>query len=105
MSVSIGLLEEMILLIVLKEHEINGAAIVRAYESTFGKSISLPAVVVVLKRLERKGILESRLGEKLAERGGKRRKIYRATQTGYQLAAEIQNSRNEIWSAIPQFSK
>lgn len=103
MSLNIGLLEEMILLLILKEQETNGAEIVREYEKQFQKSISLPAVVVVLKRLEKKQILRSRMSEPSAERGGKRKKLYRATEMGYNLATEIQEARNQIWTAIPEF--
>ena len=103
MSLNIGLLEEMILLLILKEQETNGAEIVREYEQQLKKKISLPAVVVVLKRLEQKNILRSRMSESTAERGGRRKKLYRATEMGYNLALEIQEARNQIWNIIPEF--
>ncbi len=103
MSFNLGLLEEMILLVILKEGETNGAEIVRIYETSFKRSISLPAVVVVLKRLEKKGMLKSRMGEATPERGGKPKRMYQATQMGYNVALEIQQSRNQMWETIPAY--
>jgi PadR family transcriptional regulator, regulatory protein PadR len=97
---SIGLLEEMILLIVLKNSDINGAEVLRHYENLFNRSISLPAVIAVLKRLEKKGFLKSKTGEATRERGGKRKNLYRATSNGFKIAAMIQSNRNHLWSEI-----
>ena len=97
---SIGLLEEMVLLIVMREGAINGAEVLRAYTELFQRSISLPAIVAVLKRLEHKGFLESRMGESTAERGGKRKRLYEATNAGIQIVTSIQNNRNRLWAGI-----
>lgn len=97
---SIGLLEEMILLIVLKNSDINGAEVLRHYENLFNRSISLPAIIAVLKRLEKKGFLKSKMGEATRERGGKRKNMYTATSSGFKIAAMIQSNRNNLWSEI-----
>ncbi|MDN5204668.1 helix-turn-helix transcriptional regulator [Fulvivirgaceae bacterium BMA10] len=100
---TIGLLEEMILLIVLKNQEINGAEVSREYQEAFRKNISLPAIIAVLKRLEKKGLLTSHVGEPKKERGGRRKRLYEATLQGYEVVAEIQKFRNESWKNIPYF--
>lgn len=97
---SIGILEEMVLLIVMREGAINGAEVLRKYIELLNKSISLPAIVSVLKRLEQKGFLRSHLGEATNERGGKRKRLYQATQAGIAVTTEIQNQRNMLWSGI-----
>lgn len=97
---TIGLLEEMILLIVLKNSDINGAEVLRHYEKLFNRVISLPAIVAVLKRLENKGFLKSKMGEATRERGGKRKKMYTATSQGFKIASLIQSNRNNLWSEI-----
>ena len=71
---SIGSLEEIILMILLKTDKMNSVDIAKDYESALGKSISIPAIHVVLKRLEKKGLVKSSFGEPTPERGGKRKK-------------------------------
>lgn len=97
---SIGTLEEMVLLIVMREKEINGAEVLRQYIELLDRSISLPAIISVLKRLEQKGFLTSTLGAATHERGGKRKRLYSATSEGVSIAHAIQQSRNLLWSEI-----
>ena len=49
---------------------------------------SLGAVYITLDRLERKGLLSSRLGEPTAERGGRAKRFYRATRSGVAAARD-----------------
>jgi DNA-binding PadR family transcriptional regulator len=97
---SIGVLEEIVLLIVMREGEINGAEVLRQYVDLFKRSISLPAIISVLKRLEQKGFLSTTLGEASPERGGKRKKLYNATAQGMEIARLTQESRNMLWLGI-----
>ncbi|MEO9484550.1 MAG: PadR family transcriptional regulator [Ekhidna sp.] len=97
---SIGVLEEMVLLIVMRENEINGAEVLRQYVDLLNRTISLPAIVSVLKRLEQKGFLTSTLGAATSERGGKRKRLYQATAEGVAIARTIQANRNALWSGI-----
>jgi DNA-binding PadR family transcriptional regulator len=49
---------------------------------------------VTLDRLERKGLLRSRLGEPTAERGGKAKRLYRLAAAGQQaLRATLQGTQ------------
>ena len=101
---SLGTLEETILIILLMQEESYGVEIAKVYEEHMKQSISLPAIHIVLKRMEKKGLVKSSFGEPTPERGGKRKKIYRATQTGYKVANEIQESRTQMWSQVPKAS-
>jgi len=98
---SLGSLEETILVIVLMKEESYGVEIAKIYEAHINQSISLPAIHVVLKRLEKKGLVESSFGEPTAERGGKRKKFYRGTPSGYRAAQESQERRSQMWSLVP----
>lgn len=104
MNQSLGALEELILLVVLKEKETYGAALVKLYFEHFGKEITLPAVVMVLKRLEKKGFLRSHTGQPTAERGGRRKVMYEATEQGFQIAEEAMKAKNQIWNLVPKMS-
>ncbi len=104
MNQSLGALEEIILLLVLREKESYGAELVKLYVNQMSKEITLPAVVMVLKRLEKKGFLKSRVGEPTAERGGRRKVMYEATKMGYRLVEEAMNAKNSIWDMVPKLS-
>ena len=104
MEIQLGVLEEIVLMLLLMKEESYGVAIAKEYEHQFQRPISLPAIHVVLKRLEKKGLVTSRLGEPTPERGGKRKRVYEATYHGYQVASDMQQKRNDIWKLIPKFS-
>ncbi len=101
---SLGSLEETILVIVLMKEESYGVEIAKVYEKHLNQSISLPAIHIVLKRLEKKGLVKSAFGEPTPERGGKRKKYYQGTPAGYRMAQELQNRRSEMWSLVPKTS-
>lgn len=104
MSLQLGTLEEMILIILLMKDETYGVEIAKEYKNQIGISISLPAIHVVLKRLEKKGFVNSRMGESTPERGGKGKRMYQATNKGYEIAQDLQHRRNEIWKTIPKLN-
>jgi len=100
-----GTLEEIVLLILLNYEECHGVEIAQQYESVLNKSISLPAIHVVLKRMEKKGWVDSRFGEPTPERGGRRKRLYRATPSGYYAIKNLQEAKSKLWASIvlPKF--
>jgi len=105
MGYQLGNLEEMILLVVAMMHdEAYGVSITEAYNKQTNNSISLSAVHTVLRRLEKKGFIESDLGGATQDRGGRRKRLYKITKFGYRTLQELQESRNKIWTQIPKIS-
>ncbi len=104
MNLQLGVLEEIILLILLAQENTYGVEIAKAYEDQFDQTISLPSIHVVLKRLEKKGLVKSAMGEPTSERGGRRKRLYKATQEGFRVAQELKEKRNNLWKAIPGFN-
>jgi DNA-binding PadR family transcriptional regulator len=104
MNQTLGALEEVILLLVLREKESYGAELVKLYIAQLGKEITLPAVVMVLKRLEKKGLLKSRTGEPTADRGGRRKVLYEATDIGYRVVEDTMSAKTQIWNMVPKLS-
>lgn len=104
MNLQLGTLEEMILIILLMRDETYGVEIAKEYKNQLGQSISLPAIHVVLKRLEKKGFVTSRMGDPTPERGGKGKRLYQATNKGYETAQDLQHRRNQIWKTIPKLN-
>jgi len=86
MSHSLGRFEELILLALLRlGPEAYGLAVRRELEERTGRDISTGALYTALKRLEKRGLVTSRVGEPTSERGGRRKKHYALEATG-QLA-------------------
>lgn len=97
---SIGSLEEIVLMILLGNEKINSVDIAKEYEQALSKNISIPAIHVVLKRMEKKGWVNSEFGEPTAERGGRRKRIYWATPTAYRLVSELNEAKTKLWNSI-----
>jgi len=104
MSVQLGNLEEMVLLLVLvmQDTEAYGVSVAEEYEKSTGKSISIPAIHTVLKRLQAKKLVESRMGEATSVRGGKKKRLYSITTHGYEVLKQIQAQREQLWSLVPE---
>ena len=101
---SLGSLEETILVIVLMKEESYGVEVAKVYEKHLSQTISLPAIHIVLKRLEKKGLVKSAFGESTPERGGKRKRYYQGTSAGYRIARALQERRLGMWSLVPKTS-
>lgn len=105
MMQSLGSLEEFTLLLVLvMDNEVYGVTVGEEYFQQTGKSISIPAIHTVLKRLEKKGLIQSKVGGATQIRGGRRKRIYEITDTGYNTIRDIQDSRNKLWKLAPTLS-
>ena len=102
---NLGNLEESVLLlvIILKENA-YGVAIAQEYQKETGKSISVPAIHTVLRRLEKKELIKSTVGGATNERGGRSKRIYEVTLAGYHAVKSIQENRDQLWSKIPNLS-
>lgn len=101
MNYQLGNLEEAVLLIALYLDEVYGVSVTEEYGRQTGQRISIPAIHTVLRRLEDKGLLKSRMGEASPERGGRRKRLYDATAYGLSVIREIRNERVRLWSKIP----
>jgi DNA-binding PadR family transcriptional regulator len=101
MSYQLGNLEETVLLIALYLDEVYGVSVAGEYKKQTGHGISIPAIHTVLRRLEDKGLLKSKMGEASPERGGRRKRLYEATSHGLNVIREIKKERVRLWSKIP----
>lgn len=83
MGRALGELEQLILFALVElGRDGYGAAVGRSIEERTGRTISAGAIYTGLDRLERRGMLESRVGDPTPQRGGRRRKYYRLTADG-----------------------
>ena len=83
MPSALGEFEQLVLLAVLRlGPEAYGATIRREIETRADRELSISAVYTTLQRLEQKGLVRTRMGEPLPERGGRRRKYVELLPAG-----------------------
>src|SRR5687767_4832423 len=93
MRLHLGEFEQILLLALLTDgDETYGVEIRRAIEERTGRTVSPGAVYTALDRLERRGLVVSRLGDPTAQRGGKRKRYYRLEAAGEKLLRESQRA-------------
>lgn len=99
----LGEFEEIVLLtIALLYDDAYSVAVVEELGQRLARPMSLGAVHRTMQRLEEKGLVQSRFGEATAERGGRRKRLYRVTAVGEQALREVRRLRNELWTGIPE---
>lgn len=81
--------------------EIYGVSVAEEYVRQTGNEISIPAIHTVLRRLEQKGFLKSRMGGASSERGGRRKRLYEPTPYALNVLRDIKKERMRLWSKIP----
>ncbi|HZY82476.1 MAG TPA: helix-turn-helix transcriptional regulator [Cyclobacteriaceae bacterium] len=97
----LGEFEEVVLLAVaVHSPEAYSVIIAEELERQTGKTVTTGAVHAALQRLENKGMVTSYMGEATAERGGRRKRIFKVTVAGSRLLHEVRDVRNNLWSRI-----
>ena len=82
-SAALGDFEQLVLLGVLRLGDrAYGAAIRQEIHERSGRDVSISAVYTTLERLERKGLVRSRIGAPTPERGGRRRRHFELLPLG-----------------------
>jgi PadR family transcriptional regulator, regulatory protein PadR len=95
--------ELMILLAILRVGEqAYGVPIAREIESTGGRTVVLGAVYTALERLERNGLVASRMGEPSPERGGRAKRFFNVSPQGLRAARDTQRSLVALWKGVPE---
>lgn len=99
----IGEFEELVLLAVGILHgNAYGVTIKDEIESRVGRTVSVGALQTTLRRLEKKGFLESSRGESTKQRGGRPKLYFTITNFGKKALTHSKETRNELWGALPQ---
>jgi PadR family transcriptional regulator PadR len=82
--------------------EAYGVPISEAIEDSSGKEVALGSVYITLERLEKKGLVSSRLGEPTAERGGRAKTYFKVTAKGLREVRQAQRTLKSLWHGVPQ---
>jgi DNA-binding PadR family transcriptional regulator len=95
-------LELMILLAILRTgEEAYGVVIAREIEATGGRRVLLGAAYAALDRLERNGLVSSRIGSPTQQRGGRAKRFFEVTPRGLQAARDTQQALVALWRGVP----
>ena len=101
----LGEFEEIVLLTVaILDGKAYGIAIIDEMESRLNRKVSIGSLQTVLRRLEKKGYLNSEFGEATQARGGKRKRYFKVTNFGMQVLQETKEQRINLWNALPNIS-
>lgn len=99
----LGEFEELTLLAVLSLGDgAYGIVVQSAIERATGREVTLGAVYAALERMERKGMLRSSMSAAMAERGGRRRRLFLVTDEGVRMLAEVRRAREALWQTVPR---
>lgn len=99
---ALGEFEEIVLLMVgVLYDEAYGVAIKEEIEKRLERKVSVGAMQSALRRMEEKGYLDSRFGEKTNVRGGRRKRYFKITAHGQRALEYARDVRNGLWKDIP----
>lgn len=98
----LGEFEELVLLAVGILHgSAYGVTIKDEIETRLDRRVSVGALQTTLRRLEKKGFLESSQGESTNKRGGRPKLYFALTSHGKKALESSREIRNELWDALP----
>jgi DNA-binding PadR family transcriptional regulator len=103
---TLGEFEQLVLLAILHlEHDVYGVPIVDEIRRRTGRAVDPAAVYVTLRRLERKGLLESWMGDPTPERGGKARRCVKVTRAGLATLRASRQAIDRMWQGLDRSLK
>lgn len=101
----LGEFEELVLLSVAAlTGDAYGVSIMQYIEQETGRTVNISAVHEVLKRLQRKGYLKSKMGGATQERGGRRKRFFQLTVSGRKTLEEAMKLKLQLYKQVPNFS-
>jgi DNA-binding PadR family transcriptional regulator len=98
--------ELMLILAILRVGEgAYGVQIAREIESVGGRPVLLGAAYAALDRLERNGLVSSRVGAPTPERGGRAKRLFEVTPRGLRAARHTRDAFVALWRDVPQLKE
>jgi PadR family transcriptional regulator len=97
----LGEFELLVLLAALRLGEdAHAVSIVDEIGERTGREVLRSAVYVTLQRLEKKGLVTTRIGDPTPERGGKGRRLVRVEAPGLEAVRETQDALRNMWGGL-----
>jgi len=100
-EIYLGELEQIVLLAVLRlGDEAYAVPILEQIEAQTGRRVARGALYTALDRLEKKGCLRSRVGQPLAERGGRARRYFTVTPAALRALKDSRLALLRLWRGL-----
>ena len=99
----VGELEELMMLAVAKASGARGEAAgtpIREALVEAGRRVAIGTLYVTLERLESKGLIESRMTEATAERGGRAKRVFRLVAEGVAALEAAEMRRRKLGAGL-----
>jgi len=97
----LGEFEQMVLLAVLQLPDRAYAVLIRRMiELRAGRRVARGALYTALERLERKGLVSSRMGEPTPERGGRAKRFFSVTASGVRALRNSRDAMVRLWRGL-----
>lgn len=101
----LGELEELVLLTVGSLYEqAYAVAILEEITNNTQRKMDVTAIHSVLRRLEKKGYVNSEMGGATKERGGRRKRFFILTQAGRKVLDETMELRLSLYNKMPKLT-
>jgi DNA-binding PadR family transcriptional regulator len=101
MADHLGAFEQAVLLSIVRLGEnAYGRAILKEVQTRLERDVAAGAVHATLERLEKKGVLTSRLGPGTAVRGGRARRFYRLQPKGLRALNDARVALDRLWQGL-----
>ena len=94
--------EQQVLLAVWRlDDDAYGATVREELEERTGREVSQGAVYTTLVRLEKKGMLRSRMSDPTPVRGGKAKRLFDITAAGRSGVQAAREALDRLWDGLP----
>jgi DNA-binding PadR family transcriptional regulator len=98
---TLGEFEHIVLLALLRlETNAYGAAIRQLLQAEINRDVALGALYSTLERMEKKGLVVSKLGEATAQRGGRPKRFFSVTADGKAALKHAKQAMDTMWQDI-----
>lgn len=101
----LGEFEQVVLLALLRlKEQAYGAAIRQLLDEQINRDVAIGALYSTLERMEKKGLVTSKLGEATAERGGRAKRFFSVTAAGEGALKRSRSAMDTMWQGVSVFS-
>ena len=84
--------------------EAYAVAILEEISENSSRSMDVTAIHSVLRRLEKKGFVNSEMGGATNERGGRRKRFFSLTQAGRKVIEDTMELRLSLYNKLPKLA-
>lgn len=99
--VALGELQQMVMLAVVRlGREAYGPAVQDELRRVVNRQLAVPTVYNTLVRLEDQGLVASTEAPAAGGRGGRARRVFRLTPSGWDALSEARTSMDRLWDGV-----